>query len=92
MNNYKKIINNKLKIIIYIYINIYYYVNYNLQIYIMNFGYTQVLFMGSVPRINCLLIILNIIEQIKVSQLHQTITLYSVNYLIIVIISNSKAA
>jgi len=48
--------------------------------------------MGSVPRINCLLIILNIIEQIKVSQLYQTITLYSVNYLIIVIISNSKAA
>ena len=58
----------------------------------MNFGYTQVLFMGSVPRINCLLIMLNIIEQIKVFQLHQTITLYSVNYLIIIIISNSKAA
>jgi len=26
------------------------------QFYKINFGYTQVLFMGSVPRINCLLI------------------------------------
>lgn len=26
----------------------------------MNFGYTQVLFVGSVPRINCLLIIKSI--------------------------------
>jgi hypothetical protein len=27
------------------------------QFYKINFGYTQVLFMGSVPRINCLLAI-----------------------------------
>jgi len=30
---------------------------HNLEIYKINFGYTQVLFMGSVPRINCLLAI-----------------------------------
>ena len=28
-----------------------------MQFYKINFGYTQVLFMGSVPRINCLLAI-----------------------------------
>ena len=62
-----------------------------LQVYNINFGYTQVLFMGSVPRINCLPTIKNIIEQIKVFQLHN-------NYLIhwklsnYIIVGNSKAA
>lgn len=58
----------------------------------MNFGYTQVLFMGSVPRINCLPVIMNIIEQIKVSQFYQTITLYAEIHHTILVIGNSKAA
>ena len=35
------------------------------QFYKINFGYTQVLFMGSVPRINCLLVIVPLLEMIK---------------------------
>ena len=59
----------------------------------MNFGYTQVLFMGSVPRINCLPNIKkNTIDQLKVFQFYQTITLYTGNYLIIFMHGNSKAA
>src|SRR5271156_1911632 len=52
------------------------------QFYKINFGYTQVLFMGSVPRINCLLVIVpfkglyikhnnaNMTNKIKVFQLY----------------------
>ena len=49
-----------------------------LQFYKINFGYTQVLFMGSVPRINCLLAIVPLKHLYYISNVRYILKIYSI--------------
>ena len=53
----------------------------------MNFGYTQVLFVGSVPRINCLIANVSWVKCTSVLQVHTPIYLW-ISYVDLILILN----
>jgi len=70
-----------------------------MQFYEINFGYSQVLFMGSVPRINCHLAIVPLLRVIQYDKWSKGVSIIShqLPYTLQLIISypitsNSKAA